>query len=649
MADVEKAGKYRRQIGVCRIVVVVLCIIIVALVIALAVVTSKLESKQDPNMESCPSRDSNINLDPPDVLPPFHDLTSKEIASIREFLFSQQDLNLVHPKDMATNTSYIYTMEILIPNKEITLNYLDKGGAAPAREARVFVFRGDKRDPDCEEFVVGPLPNPTYKKQEVTRPFIYRPLTTPELVAAINMLNNEVQTKVGTIIRESYGGSLINCGDTCVGFKMITPMSSVASGESTARKMWFWLLPDSEFYTSYPYDFLALMDLTNPDDKKYTIDKLFYGGQKFETLEELKMAYESGTVEKTRIPYPVKDVNLFSSMNRRGKLFPEEPLAPPREFEPDGKRYSINGRHIKYMNWDFDIRMSTVSGPQLFDIRYNNERILYELSLQDAAAYYSGISPAIRFAAYVDSLALIGTRVRSLVAGADCPVHSTFLSADHVIETDDEPMHVDRAFCVFEHNTGFPLRRHLTSSGSSNKFYEGMADIVFTVRTIATVINYDYIFDFNFHQNGAVEVKCVSTGYILTSTRFPPEDQYGFRLRDRIVGNLHHHMFNFKADVDIHGTKNRFETISVVPDASDNSLWSIENGAIYQQTKMKRQQVQTEREAAMKYNFDSPKYLTFYSDSEKSPSGVPRSYRLLTKGMSKQVRSVTVFHKPFFM
>lgn len=637
MADSGTQGTYRRTIGVCRIVIIALCVAILTIVIVFAVVTINLQNKLDSITGSCPARDNNINLEPPEVLPPFHDLTKDEIVSIREYLFGEPDLNLVEPSYISCNKSYIYTIELHVPNKEVTLNYLDKGRSQPPREADVVIFRGDKPEPYIQEYIVGPLPNPINKKALKPLPFRYRPLTSPEIIGAVAALHAGLRPNVDKILEESYGGKLGSCAEKCLEFQLTTPLSPVSSGEPMARKMWFWLTPVVEFWSLHPLDFLVLMDLTGSNAEHYYIDKIYYGNQMFNKVNDLTRAYESGSVTKTKIPFPPMDKESYSSMNRRGTLFPEEPLLPPIAFEPSGKRYSISGRHINYMGWDFDVRMSTISGPQIFDIRYNNERIVYELSLQEIAVFYSADSPAQRFADYVDSVALIGLRARSLISGADCPTHSTYLSTNHVLEVSDEPLYVDRAFCVFEHNTGKPLRRHLNSQGSTGKFYEGMMDSVLTVRTIATVVNYDYIFDFIFHQNGAIEVQVISTGYILTSFRFPSEDQYGFRLRDHITGNIHHHMFHYKIDMDIHGTKNRFETIEILPVNVDNTQWSANNDARYSQTRMVRHQVKSETEAALKYNFEKPYYLTFYNNSAISPSGVPRAYRLLPRGMSKQV------------
>ena len=641
--------KFRRKIGICRFFLILLCITVVALVIALIVVASKSKaetSESEAQAGFCKSGAHNINLEPPNPLPPFHDLTTEEVKSIKDYLYGREELNLVNSSDIRCNASYIFTMELKIPNKEATLNFLDNQQDQPDREAKVVIFRGDNQpQPDVKEYIVGPLPSPTYMKDYRTAPFHFRPFTLPELLDAGNMVHHEVQTVAGQLLQESYGGQIENCGDKCLSFfQLQNSESSSTSGHMDKRRTWFWLYQIVEFFSLHPVGFHVLVDLTGTTKAGYKIVKVSYGEASFDTLQDLMAAYESNAITKIRIPFPVNDEKLFSSLHMRGDPFPAEPASKPIQFEPHGKRYSISGRHIEYLGWEMDVRLSIVSGPQLFDIRYEGERIVYELSLQEAAAYYSAHNPAHRSSDFADSFFLIGNRVRTLIAGVDCPRHATFLSSHVVTEDREAPFKIDRAFCVFEHNTGIPLRRHLSRNNDEGKFFEGMEDVVLTVRTIATVLNYDYIFDFIFHQNGAIEVKAISNGYILTSFRTPAEDDYGFRLGEYITGNIHHHMFHFKVDMDVKGTSNTFEILNIEPVQVDNSKWAKTPGSKYAQTKLVRETVQTERDAALKFNFDKPKYLTFHNNNSKTKYGLSRAYRLYMKGMSKQVSSQQAFY-----
>jgi hypothetical protein len=56
-----------------------------------------------------------------------------------------------------------------------------------------------------------------------------------------------------------------------------------------------------------------------------------------------------------------------------------------------------------------------------------NERIAYELSLQEIAVFYSGHNPMQAFANYLDSVGLIGFQAKGLVPGVDCPNDATFM------------------------------------------------------------------------------------------------------------------------------------------------------------------------------------------------------------------------------
>ena len=80
----------------------------------------------------------------------------------------------------------------------------------------------------------------------------------------------------------------------------------------------------------------------------------------------------------------------------------------------------------------------------------------------------------------------------------------------------------ERAICVFEQNTGVPLRRHLSYSRRQGAFYGGMSDSVLTVRSILTIGNYDYVVDFVFHQVRLISDVCLSSEAALPIHLWPP-------------------------------------------------------------------------------------------------------------------------------
>ena len=92
-----------------------------------------------------------------------------------------------------------------------------------------------------------------------------------------------------------------------------------------------------------------------------------------------------------------------------------------------------------------------------------------------------------------------------------------------------------------------------------------MNDASLVLRFITDMFNYDYIHDFIFHQNGAVEIKTMLTGVLLMNPYYlNNKNKYGYEVAEKALGGFHDHFMLFKLDLDILGTKNSFKTIDVV-------------------------------------------------------------------------------------
>ena len=253
-----------------------------------------------------------------------------------------------------------------------------------------------------------------------------------------------------------------------------------------------------------PVGFEIYFNTQGSDVSLWKIEKVFYFNTSFESVEELMSAYNNGSLYKIFLPAP-SDSNqspLFSSFLRRGKPQPPKPLRPPQLVEPDGKRYTVSDHHVEYMKWSFDLRFRSSSGLQLFDIRFYGQRIVYELSLQEAAAFYSGWSPMQMQTDYLHSAWGMGSSKFELVRGVDCPNTATFFDTLHFVSAAN-PAKYNNSICLFELDLGLPLRRHFDNNfeGGFN-FYGGMPGSALVLRSISTAYNYDYIYDYLFYPNG---------------------------------------------------------------------------------------------------------------------------------------------------
>ncbi|KAK3083681.1 hypothetical protein FSP39_001420 [Pinctada imbricata] len=462
-------------------VIFLLVILSLALTIALiAMNSSKHDTFKDNSKQQCNCRlvkEKQIFLDEePNIPPVFHDLTKSEIRSIQKYLYEDSDLNLVKPSANKTNASYVFTIELYLPDKSDVLMYLDENGPKPTRMARVTIIRENFQNPEINEIIVEPLPNPSSHRPVPGKPesirFINRPISNEEYYSAVNYVNNEVDSKAGEFIQAAFGTGLKNCGDRCLDFLYISSFSPASSGDNK-RKMWFWLHYTVEYFLLHPVDFSVL---TTSDQSSLSIESVWYSGRIFDSLESLMHQYRQNKLPLNISTFPQGDSFQFSKLTRRGKAPDLSYKRDPVQIYPDGQRYTIKHRHIEYMDWSFDFRLSTSYGPQIYDVRFRGKRIAYEIGLQEISVYYSGNSPQQRFSDFIDSVEVFGPTAKGLIPGVDCPELSTFVNAYH-IETSFDPAEVMNAFCVFEWNTGEPLRRHYSKSTYGWKLFRRTTNI----------------------------------------------------------------------------------------------------------------------------------------------------------------------------
>lgn len=607
------------------IVIVLLVSACVGLLVGLLVV---LQQDDDlPAVSPCVNDDIFQEEQEPEHPGVFSDLTTTEIEGLKKYLYEEPGLDLVRPSESKINASYVFVAELHLPNKTDVLAHLDRSKPQPPREAKVIVIRGKPPNTGVSELVVGPLPRPSYHKPlpgiNSTLPYFYRPMTEEDYGSVTKYITDKVHDELGDLIHGCFDAKLKNCGNQCIGFLYASSFSPASSGEQK-RKTWYWLTYAVEYYTLHPVDFSVLANIKQDG---VDIEIVWFRNKQYNSIAELASLFKKGNVTCNKQKFPSLSNDLFSTLHRRGEL-PEtgRNRRNPVFVQPDGQRYTVTGRHVTYMHWSFDFRLSTSYGPQLYDIKFNNKRIVYEIGLQEVSVFYSGNSPQQRFSDYMDSAELIGPSAQGLVPGVDCPNHATFYDTKHIIESSETASITKNVFCLFELNTGEPLRRHHSYYKSEGKFYEGLENVILVLRTIVTVVNYDYVLDFRFYQNGVLETKAMSTGYALTNAFSEMEMKYGYRLHDTIVASFHTHLFNFKVDLDINGQSNRYETIDIKTETIPNTF-SKQKDANYSQGYIEKNLKLTEKSAAYKFNFDNPKYHIFYNNASRDEFGNPMAYR----------------------
>ena len=623
-----------------KILVVLLAVLSLALLIALIVVATR-ENKSEP-LKNGGGGSQSGGFCPETYLTPskeatrsaglYNDLSKEEIIAVRDYILSQSSLNVTPFDEAKINDNYIYLIELQQPPKAAALEFLDKNGDKPERTARVVIYSGGKANPDVREYLVKPAGKPT-SHQESTGPGKYpipfntRFADTKELAIMEEMIKN-VTKHAFRLLNESYDGfTFWGCKDRCLTWGLSAPSTFKAN----QRKQWTWMMRDMIGFYIQPVGFEVLLDTGGNDPTQWRVEKIYYNNKTYDTVEELMTAYDAGS--KMHFP-AAKDKGLFSTYERRGDPQPKKPLRNPRVYEPDGKRYSVSGHHVEYMGWSFDFRSRTSSGIQIFDIKFKGDRIVYELSVQEAEAFYSGWSPKALFTNYLDAAWNMGSMTFELLRGVDCPDTATFFDVLHFVGR-GYPAKYKKAICLFEQDMGVPLRRHYdTNFNGGYNFYGGMPGSALILRTAATTYNYDYVMDYIFYPNGVLEVRCSASGYPQATFYTVDEEPYSNQVHYQLAGSMHDHIFNYKVDIDILGTENSYETYQVGLQNFTNPWFPND---YHVQKIIHRKLHTTEDDAVYHYNFNTPTLMNFINKNEKNKFGVHRGYRLHIRDMIKQM------------
>ncbi|XP_078688612.1 diamine oxidase [copper-containing]-like [Branchiostoma floridae x Branchiostoma belcheri] len=605
----------------------VLFLVCIALAVALGVVVAG-------DVKPCGAGMAAVTVveGPPGV---FDDLTAAEIKAARDYLLGVTPLGIKPIGEATFYDNYIYVVEVHLPPKAEALSYLDNNGPRPERQALVTVYGGGRTQPVVEQYVVGPLPNPTRHTAHTPagrkNPIPWHSRNPGGIERSLmNEAMSQATRQMDDILAESFDGFRHNdCGDLC-----LLPLDSVPRGFRSGERMsWHRFHRAVEGFHLHPLPCAVELNHTDMDHTRWRVVQVEYNNQYFSSVADFVQRYNDGSVEKVRVPAPTGDAALYSSSRRHGSpAHPSEPLRGPELIEPDGRRYKVTGRHIEYMGWSFDWRLATTSGPHLFDVRMNGERILYELAMKEIATWYSGSDPVMT-SKFVDGGLPVGGNFE-LARGIYCPTTATFFDTVHMMDKAG-PVLYKNSVCVFELNTGIPLRRHYESNYyDGHSFYGGLVDNALVLRTIQTVGNYDLLYDFIFHLNGVLEVKATLNGYVRVTYYHPNQGPYGYPAWGGSMANLHQHFFNYKVDLDVGGTINRFETVDITV---DNVTLPFRPDVRHFLTRLERSQKTRETEATVQYDFTKPKYYNFYSDNHKNRFDVHRGYRIQLNGISKNL------------
>ncbi|XP_010124351.1 PREDICTED: membrane primary amine oxidase-like [Chlamydotis macqueenii] len=377
---------------------------------------------------------------------------------------------------------------------------------------------------------------------------------------------------------------------------------------------------------------LRFLDGGGPRPPREALAVLYFGNQPDPNVTEYVVGplptpayHRDVTVQKygRKVPYHRRPM-LGSEYEQVGAFletmaFPAAPTFLKEVFEYDGTNVAFqstapHGFHSGDRKSWF-IVFQNVSG-----FRHKGERVAYEISVQEALSVYGSNCPGGMSTRYMDGSFGIGRYASPLVRGVDCPYSATYVDTYSLFET-LQPSKRTASLCIFEQNLGSPLRRHY--SNLQSLYYGGLVNSALVVRSIATVGNHDYVWDFIFYQNGAIEGKVQATGYPSSSFLHGDGLRYGNRVWEHTLGTVRNSI-NYKVDLDVGGVKNSLVAHDMAFEMA-RAPWSPEQQI--ERPRLTKKVLDTEDQAAFRLQSKMPRYIYFAANS-KNKWGHQRGYRI---------------------
>ncbi|KAK0543019.1 hypothetical protein OC846_006302 [Tilletia horrida] len=558
-------------------------------------------------------------------------LSDDEAAGVIGFLHNQTALNLTKADDAGAWDNMISVVDLVPPNKTEAVAYLDANGTKPQRWAKATIMFGATDSPYVQDFAVGPLPvgeNATYWSLDyVTTSGVNRidnPTQDEELMSEFY---NNVSVSIADITKDLLGNANtyeepLKFYDIWGSDPALVEMKPSANGTMEPRIInWvtFWQIVEG-----FPYDMETLLpqglyfkaDVTGRDPSLWSVDGWLYNNIFYNSTDAFRQAWNSSSFEK--IPAR-NEQGSWGGTDRVGESFKYDARVGPLTVYPGGKRYAVDADK-KYVEWgafSFYMGFSRDAGIQLYNIRYNGQRIVYHLGLQEAIAHYAGNDPVQSSVAYLDTYYGFGPYAFELLREYDCPAGATYLNT--TFHASEESRTHRNSICLFEMDANLAMQRH-----ASDAYSVATKNIQFVLRTVCTVGNYDYTFSYIFSHDGSIETKVSASGYI-QSAFYAHNQDYGYQIHNALSGSMHDHVLTFKVDVDVAGPNNTFAKHGVY---ASNETYPWLNGT-RSTFKMNRSLILSEDEGKLHWPYNGQTQYLILNMNQTNAYGENIGYRIM--------------------
>lgn len=231
---------------------------------------------------------------------------------------------------------------------------------------------------------------------------------------------------------------------------------------------------------------------------------------------------------------------------------------PLQISQPEGPSFVVNGNEVRWQNWRFRFGANLREGLVLYTVGYQDRErlrpVLYRGSVSEMVVPYADPGPDWFFRNVFDEGEYgLGVYADSFDPAADAPPNATFFNAIFPSET-GQPVELPRAIALYERDGGI-LWKHYNLEAKHNDSRRARELVL---GFIATVGNYEYGFNWVFHQDGTLEMEVDLTGIVEPRGVAATNTSEYHDLHDQLAAPYialvyHQHFFNFRLDLDIDG------------------------------------------------------------------------------------------------
>ncbi len=337
-------------------------------------------------------------------------------------------------------------------------------------------------------------------------------------------------------------------------------------------------------------------------------------------------------------PVPKANAELDPESNAPLRAAPK----PLQIVQPEGASFELRGNEVRWQNWRFRYALHPREGLVLYTVAYEDQgrlrSILYRGSLSEMVVPYAdpGAGWFIRNA-FDEGEYGVGMMSAELDKN-DVPPNATLLNAILAAEQGTAQTR-DRVVALYERDGGV-LWKHADYHTNKN---ESRRARQLVLSMIATVGNYEYGFNWVFHQDGALEMEVILTGIMSVKGVVPDAENdhnhngYGHLVAPDLEAVHHQHFFNFRLDLDVDGSANSVveQNTMPMPAGKDNPY----DGAFtMQDTVFKR-----ELEAQRLLNIATNRRWKVINPNVKNSLGQSTGYLLVTGENSISFSGVNSF------